>query len=215
VGRQRDPIAPCSPARHALISWLRDAVDAAGLSYDQLAREIGCHRSSISRALSGRHSPTWPVIERIAARCGVSVTWARSLARDAGVACHRGGLRVGSGGHPPAELADYIELRRALRDLLTWAGVSQREVVRRDSTGMLRRSTVGAVLRGERSASREVTIAIVRACEVSEAAVAAWAAVWDRLGRPFREAMDHQRRQLAYAQLGWHRTHSYLRRHWW
>lgn len=201
LGRQRGPIAPCAPARQVLVRRLRAAVDAAELSYSQLAREVGYHPASVSRVLSGRSASTWRLIERIAARCGVPIDTAQALAENAGIDCSEGRLQGGIGGYPPADLAAYQPFLDALRHVPAWAGLSQREVVRRDSTGLLCRSTVGAVLRGERSASREVTIAIVRACGVSEAAVAAWAVAWHRAGQPFRDAMEQQRRQIAYHRL--------------
>lgn len=104
-------------------------------------------------------------------------------------------------GHPP-DLDSYPALCQALRDLIDRRGISQRELARRDETGLLKRATVGAVLRMERAAQREVTIAIVRACGVSDSAVEDWDAAWHCWGLPHRQAME--RRQSAHRRLGAH-----------
>lgn len=57
---------------------------------------------------------------------------------------------------------------------------------------MLKRSTVGAVLRGERPARRDVVIAIVHACGLGNIVVAEWDAAWRRLGQPYLEAGHEQ-----------------------
>lgn len=199
MGRRRRSVAPCDDALRALLAWVRTRLDDQELSYAQLAREIPCDRSRISRALSGQRIPPWPLIERIATRCGACGETARELWAAAD-AIRPNYLRE-TEGHPPPDLDNYPELVSALRDLMDRRGISQRELVRRDKTGWLRRSTVGAVLRMERSAGPDVTIAIVRACGVSDAAVDHWAAAWDQLGRPNRQAMDRQRRQIAYISL--------------
>jgi hypothetical protein len=52
-------------------------------------------------------------------------------------------------------------------------------LVRRDGSGLLSRSTLGAVLRYDRSLSREVLVRILAACEVSDAEHVEWMAVWE------------------------------------
>lgn len=108
---------------------------------------------------------------------------------------------------PPAEMSYYHELIAALRALVSRAGISQRELVRRSPT--LARSTVGAVLRQDRSSRLRDVVAIVRACGVSEDAVTAWADESYRLGVPYRAEADYRRRVGAYVSVHGHapRTH--------
>jgi transcriptional regulator with XRE-family HTH domain len=200
MGRRRAAVASRDGALQALITWVRARLDECGLSYAKLAREIRYDRSWISRALSGQQLPPWPLIEHIAHGCGSDVETARELWAGANAARRRQVARQ-TDGYPPAHMADYRQFCRALRNLLEQRGISQRELVQRDQTGLLRRSTVGAILRVQRSAPRDVTIAIVRASGVPDAAAADWAAAWDRLGWPNRQAMDKRRRQIAYASL--------------
>jgi Helix-turn-helix domain len=200
MGRRRRSVAPCDDALRALITWVHTRLDEQELSYTQLAREIRYDRSWISRALSGRRMPPWPLIEQIATRCDACGETARELWAAADTTRRRHLTRE-TEGHPPPDLDGYPEFCRALRDLVDRRGISQRELVRRDETGLLRRSTVGAVLSMQRSARREVTIAIVRACGVRDAAIEHWAAAWDHLGRPNRQAMDQRRRQIAHSRL--------------
>ena len=96
-----------------------------------------------------------------------------------------------AGGGPPSGLRTYQDFQQALRELLKVRGVSQRELTRRDPR--LSRSTVGAVLRGQRSAGQGMVIAIVRACGVSDQAEQAWADAWWRLGLPHR--LEERRRK--------------------
>ena len=101
-------------------------------------------------------------------------------------------------GPTPGDLAHYSDLLHALRDLLRRrCRLSQREVVRRDHTGVLKRSTVGAVLRGERPARRDVVIAIVHARGLGNSVVAEWDAAWRLLGQPYLEARHEEWRENA------------------
>jgi hypothetical protein len=110
--------------------------------------------------------------------------------------------------YPPAWLHSYGTLCDALQQLIAARMPSQRELVRRDTSGQLNRATIGAVLRRERSLSREVLHSAVVACGVDESAVAAWLAAWDEYGKPFREAMELRRQAIACARLSpWCRRH--------
>jgi len=106
-----------------------------------------------------------------------------------------------AGGAPPARMTSHADLMQALRGLLRSRGISQRELESRDPR--LRRSTVGAMLRGERGARLDVVTAVTRACGVQGEAATAWADAWARLSRP-----DLERRQAAaeiYARSLWPR----------
>jgi transcriptional regulator with XRE-family HTH domain len=182
----------------SLVKPMRVAMAELGLSQAQLAIRLGCDRSRVSRALSGRELPPRHLIVRIAQALGTDVAaaerrWARNAARTRNARARTAASAAGGG--PPPGLQTYADRRQALRDLLRLRGISQRELTRRD--GRLRRSSVGAALRGERSAGLGAVIAIFRACGVSEEAEQAWAAAWWRLGRPYQE-MQHRRRREGY-----------------
>lgn len=195
VGRHRRPVAPCDGARAALVMWLRDVLDEDGRSDASLADDIQYDRSSVSRALSGRVMPSRPLVLRIAGECGASADTAERLWAAADANRRQRPAREADG-HPPVDLADYPASVRALRDLFDQRGISQREVERRDQSGLLRRSTVGTHLRLERPLSRDVTLAMVRACGVTETAVAEWADMWDQLGRPHLANSVRQRSEI-------------------
>jgi plasmid maintenance system antidote protein VapI len=192
---QRYPMpAGCDPELWSLVKPMRVAMREQQLSQAQLAIRLGCDRSRVSRALSGRELPPRHLIMQIAEALGTDVAaaerrWARNKAR-----MRKARARTAGGGPPPG-LRTYAELLRELRDLLSLQGVSQRELTRRDQR--LSRSTVGAVLRGERSARQSMVIAIVRASGVSEEAERAWAAAWWHLGRP-HQIEQHRRRHEGY-----------------
>src|SRR5260370_25503974 len=96
-------------------------------------------------------------------------------------------------GGPTAGLSSYPGLTQTLSKLLRGRGISQRELARRAPD--LQRSTLGAMLRGERTASRNTVMAIVRACGVSAEAEQAWPASWWQLGSPRQQ----RRRRARYA----------------
>jgi hypothetical protein len=85
--------------------------------------------------------------------------------------------------------------------LITSKVGSHRELVRKDESGQLTRSTIGAILRHERSLSRDVLIRVLTVCELSDKEREAWMNAWERYGRPRREAMEYLRRTIAYGRL--------------
>jgi len=74
-------------------------------------------------------------------------------------------------------------------------------LVRKDESGHLTRSTIGAILRHERSLSHDVLIRVLAACELSDKEREAWMDAWERYGKPRREAMENLRRAIAYSRL--------------
>jgi len=180
----------------ALVAPLRAAVAAQGITYGQLSYRLGLHRSRVSRALSGRVLPARDRVLQLARILGVdeaavALQWDRAAAkmRDPGA---RREARV-AGGAPPSRLASHKDVMNALRDLLQDRGISQRELERRNSD--LCRSTVGAMLRCSRGASRSQVTAIVFACDVHGAAADAWEAAWEQYCRP--DLVERQRRSDA------------------
>jgi plasmid maintenance system antidote protein VapI len=186
------------PALAALARTLRDRQQEQRYTHGYVARRIGRDRSRVSRVLAGQDLPTRDITLKIAGvldldRAAVQRMWERAAA-----AVEAARLRRASG-MPPDDCHDYHAFCSGLRHLIDDSGISQRELTRRDPT--LARATVGAVLRGERSASRQMVVALVRACGVTDDhAVAAWDAAWWRFGRPHRLAQA-QRRLDGYDRL--------------
>jgi hypothetical protein len=89
----------------------------------------------------------------------------------------------------------------ALGDLITKKVGSHRQLVRQDKSGQLTRSTVGAILRYQRSLSFDVLIQVLTVCGVSDKEREAWMDAWECHGSPRREAMDERRRAIAYSRL--------------
>jgi transcriptional regulator with XRE-family HTH domain len=185
----------------SLVKPMRVAMRDQGLSQAQLAIRLGCDRSRVSRALSGRELPPRHLILRIAEALGTDTDaaerrWTRNRARIRNARTRAAAPAVAGG--PPPELSDYCGFLRALNDLLRENGITQRELTR--GNHYLKRSTVGAVLRGERSAHLGMVIAIVRACGVSQDAEQAWTAAWWRLGYP-NQTEQHRRRREGYKRM--------------
>jgi transcriptional regulator with XRE-family HTH domain len=183
-------------ALHELRTPLHEQMAAKRVSQSQLARQVLCDRSRISRALSGREVPSRELVERIAGQLGVGVGETRRRWQEV----DRIRRRARGEGGPPEDLCSYADLIGALSHLIQGRDLSHRELIRRDRSHTLRRSTVGAVLRGQRSASRDVVSAIVRACGVDDPVCqAAWDDAWQRLGRSHRQE-QHDRQVSGYRQ---------------
>jgi hypothetical protein len=97
----------------------------------------------------------------------------------------------------------------ALGDLISRRVGSHREPARRDTSGRLTRSTIGAILRYERSLSYDVLDQVLIACGVSGMDREAWMDAWERYGVPRRDAMEELRRAIAYGRLQPRRSASY------
>lgn len=185
------------PELWSLVAPMRAAMTAQEVTYGQLGYRLGRDRSRVSRALSGRVLPDKDRMLQLARILDVDETvvrqqWDRAAARMRDPRARRE-ARI-AGGAPPSRLASHMDVMRALRALLRDLGISQRELERRDPD--LRRSTVGAMLRGARGASRYQVTAIVRACEVSSEAVGAWEAAWEQYCLP--DLAERQRRAEAW-----------------
>lgn len=200
MGRPRALIASGDAALNALIRWIHARLNEAGVSYEDIARDAYCSRSSVSRALCGKRLPPWELVEAVAVRCQAEQSVARRLWDAAYDSRRRRQARVPAGSPEPG-IDSWQSLYRALGDLIVARAGSQRELVRRDGSGLLSRSTLGAVLRYDRSLSREVLVRILAACEVSDAEHVEWMAAWERWGEPRRMAMDARRRDIARRRL--------------
>jgi hypothetical protein len=175
----------CDPELAALVGPLRAVMAERGVSCGTLAMRVPCHRSHVSRAVSGRILPDRDRLLRLARllsadEAAVGRQWERAAASRRDWRARRAVLAAA--GAPPEGLGSHDELLQALRGLLRDRGISQRELERLDPG--LRRSTVGALLRGQRGAPHRQVAAIVRACGVEGEAARAWDAEWARLSGP-------------------------------
>jgi len=180
-----EPPPGYEPELWALVAPLRAAMAERGLTRGQLAYRLGCDRSRISRALSGRVLPARDRVLRLARVLGADESatgcqWDRAAARLRDPRARREARTAG--GAPPLRLATHMDLMRALRALLRDRGITQRELERVDP--QLRRSTIGAALRGQRSIHLHQVTAIVAACGVQDEAARAWEDAWTQLSLP-------------------------------
>lgn len=200
MARPRKRVVSGDKALSALTRWVHGKLDYASVSYELIAHDVYLSRPSVSRALCGRKLPSWQLVEAVAIRCGASTSEARKL-WEAADASQRRRLARMAVVTPVSKVDSWQSLYRALGDLIVAEAGSQRELVRRDRSGLLTRSTVGAILRSDRSLSDEVLTQILTICEVSGPERAEWIAAWRRWGEPRREAMDNRRKAIARSRL--------------
>jgi transcriptional regulator with XRE-family HTH domain len=201
MGRPRILDISGDPALRSLIVWVHDRLDETGTTYEQVASEMVYSRSWVSRALCGRRLPTWQVIEATAACCGASPEEARSLWEAAMTTQLRRKTRRRIATHPPSDIDSWESMYDALGDLIARKVGSHRELARADNSRRLTRSTIGAILRRERSLSYEVLDQVLVSCGVSGDEREAWMDAWEHYGKPRREAMEEERRAIAYSRL--------------
>jgi transcriptional regulator with XRE-family HTH domain len=198
MGRPRVLVASNDAALGSLIKWVHARLDDTGITYEQVAADVAYSRSWVSRALCGRRLPPWQLVETVAKRCGASSSEARKLWEAAeAVQRRRQPRRVAIS--PPSGIGCWEDMYDALGDLITSKVGSHRELVRQDKSGQLTRSTIGAILRHDRSLSEDVLIRVLTVCELSEKERDAWMHTWERYGRPRREFMEELRRAIAYS----------------
>ncbi|MFF9635706.1 helix-turn-helix domain-containing protein [Streptomyces bacillaris] len=192
------------PVNEALIDLLESRRLERGLTYGQLAVLIKRDSSTVSRALSGQGIPSRAVTELIARSLGMDEAAVTAL-RDEAAGIRREGRALRAAGGPPDAMSTHDDFLNALRELIRKAHLSHRKIGIM-SHGALKRSTIGAVLRGERSAPLSVVMDIVRICGVQKAeAVSAWEEAWYDLAHPDRERR-RQRRWEAYSFLRYFRS---------
>jgi transcriptional regulator with XRE-family HTH domain len=200
MGRPRVLVASNDVALGSLTRWVHARLDETGTIYEQVADDVGYSRSWVSRALCGRRLPPWRLVQKIAKLCGASPDEARKLWEAADAAQRRRQpKRIAI--PPPSDVSSWEDMYDALGDLITTKIGSHRELVRKDKGGQLTRSTIGAILRHDRSLSQDVLIRVLTVCELSDEEQEAWMRVWERYGRPRREFMEERRRAIAYSRL--------------
>jgi transcriptional regulator with XRE-family HTH domain len=200
MGRPKVLVASNDAALRLLIRWVQERLNKTGTTYDQVAGDVYHSRSWVSRELCGRRLPPWQLIETIATRCGASPSEAKKLWEAAETAQLRRQVRRISA-LPRSDIDSWQDMYADLGDLIISKFGSHRKLVSKDESGQLTRSTIGAILRRERSLSHEVLTRVLAACEVSDKEREAWMDLWERYGRPRREAMDYVRRTIAFSHL--------------
>jgi hypothetical protein len=198
--RPRIIAASGDAALGTLVRWVHARLDENGVTYDEIAHDLTYSRSWVSRGSCGRRLPPWELVEAVASRCGASRTDARKLWEAADASQRRRRVRVAAG-TPPEGITSWQGMYDALGDLIAGRAGSQRALVRRDKSGQLRRATVGAIVRHDRSLSYDVLIQILAACEVTSSEKEKWLDTWQRWGRQRREKMEAGRRTIALSRL--------------
>jgi hypothetical protein len=153
MGRPRTLVASGDVALGSLIRWVHDRLDDTGITYEHVASDMAYSRPWVSRALSGRKLPPWHLIETVAERCGASTGEARKLWDAANAAQRRRETRMRKATYPPLVIDSWKGMYDALGDLISRRVGSHRELARRDESRRITRSTIGAILRYERSLS--------------------------------------------------------------
>lgn len=201
MGRPRALVASGDAALTALVRWVHARLDGSAVSYQEIALGVYRSRSWVSRALCGKQLPSWELVEAVAVQCGASTSEARRLWEAADASQRRRRAARTAAGISVSRVNSWVSLYDALGDLIVATAGSQRELIRRDTSGLLSRSTLGAVLRYDRSLSYEVLDQILLACKVGGSQRAEWIAAWERWGEPRRQAMEDRRKAIARSRL--------------
>jgi transcriptional regulator with XRE-family HTH domain len=200
MGRPRTLVASSDAALGALVKWVHDRLDETGTTYEQIASDMAYSRSWVSRELCGRRLPRWELIETVAGRCGAPSDEARRLYEAAEAAqLRRQARRVVT--YPPSDIDSWRSMDDALGALIARTVGSHRELERRDGSGLLKRSTIGAILRYDRSLSYDVLVQVLTICGVGDKEWVAWMDAWERYGRWRRKILDGRRRAIARRRL--------------
>lgn len=186
----------------ALGKWLGDARKARRLTNARLGALIGYHGTAVSRACNGRTVPSWGMVAAIAVACGADIGMAHRLWEHAKQA-QRTRRSLDTRREPGGRISTFDDLSAALRHLWLGSGLSQRAIAAADESGSLARSNLGAVLRGQRRPSRELTEALVRACGGDQQCVDAWTQVWSRLNSDLRRTRILAVRARRQRYAGW------------
>jgi len=168
------------PSLRALVVWLRGQKERAGLTYVQMAEQPECTvaASTLSRADDGSRLPTRQTVHAYAAACGADPAqaerlWCRARYR---FRQQRQARRIGP---RPETVLDFADLRQAMAELRErCGGPSLAQLSRHAPTGLLPRSTLGAVLRGTALPRKDLMLAFVRALGVQDTRV--WERAWDK-----------------------------------
>jgi transcriptional regulator with XRE-family HTH domain len=203
AGRREKNIDPDSPYAE-FATALRDLRAAAGLTLDNLARETGLSKSTLSAATNGQHLPTWDVVSAFVTACGGKpADWAMRFRRlsvgdQADDGTSDAPVQLSRYGRPPAPItaqtaADFTDYLIQLR---IWAGdESLREIEKKTKTiaeakrkegipgnYFISRNTLHNALRKpDRLPTREFLEAFLTYCRISVRDREYWIQAWQRI----------------------------------
>ncbi|WP_177235655.1 helix-turn-helix transcriptional regulator [Streptomyces sp. MUSC 14] len=201
MSRRENPIGQCGKSLHALAAWLRAGREAAGLTYEQLAARTEFSADTLSRAASGRNVPkNLSVVLAYADACDLPEKDAEKLWKTA----RRDEARaqgVLSGNHSGVHISiakDFADLHSAIVDLYQEGGSPPLRSLdaRLGGVGLLPHSTVGRVLKGRSTPSRQFVLAFAEALGARRSDLAEWGKVWDRADRDRRSTRHRFRTQV-------------------
>ncbi|MGW2965273.1 helix-turn-helix domain-containing protein [Streptomyces sp. NPDC001220] len=218
TGRPEKPVDRTVPARAKLADFLRARKAAAGLTYEEMANNVGGmpSKATFERAAAGTSVPSWETVETT---INVTITEEEKFTDSIALA-HAQGLDLFIRARratrapyylhkaPDPELIKTIaSFGQALRDQHVWAGYpTPGEMTRTSTPGTLPATTVRRIINGKiLPVDAEQAIAFLKACYVIEAAdLELWIAGGIRALRSSRQAAKKNI-------LEWERAHWKLR----
>ncbi|MFJ9351039.1 helix-turn-helix domain-containing protein [Streptomyces sp. NPDC101237] len=221
TGRPEKPVDRTVPARAKLADFLRARKAAAGLTYEEMAKNVGGmpSKATFERAASGISVPSWESIETA---INVTITKQEKFTDSIALA-HAQGLdlfirarratRAPYHLHkaPDPELINTIaSFGQALRDQHVWAGhPTPGEMTRTSTPGTLPATTVRHIINGKiLPVDAEQAIAFLKACYIIEPAdLELWIAGGGGGIRALRNSRQAEKKNI----LGWERAHWKLR----
>ncbi|MBQ0888767.1 helix-turn-helix domain-containing protein [Streptomyces sp. RM72] len=178
-----------------LAQWLRSLRRRAGLSYRQMARQATLQSGQpvphlrFFHAARGDRLPAWPVVQEYVRVCGGDERHAERLWKKAEAATAPPGTRPRHRRPvlPPQYICEPVELLDAMRALRFAHGnktLRQLEATATENgVSFLPRSSLGAVLSGQRRPSKTLLLAFVRVCggiEPGTPEARLWEQAWER-----------------------------------
>ncbi|MFK0111716.1 helix-turn-helix domain-containing protein [Streptomyces sp. NPDC091217] len=185
MGRKRNPIHTENQHQKQIASMLRDLLDAAGLTFEELAqRTEGISRVTLQRAASGNYLPKEKVIKAFAEGCGYPEAAEILLRMRTRARIDERRILPTLGPVPSVPLiSDWRDLSRALEYLYEAAGApSLREI--RDKSGNPHALSLSSlrriVLRITRPVDEQQLLAIVHGCGITDQDDL-WSAAWTKV----------------------------------
>ncbi|WP_079148941.1 helix-turn-helix domain-containing protein [Streptomyces agglomeratus] len=154
--RPAEKSAAPGPSLQDVARQLELSRQQAKISYGQLSSMTGYSKSTLHRALTGKRCPR-EVAEAVAHACGAKLEepTKKWLARQGKPAPSQGEI-------DPNSINTRGDLQAAMRELLAASGLSLRQLELRAGVGVLPRTTVNEVVRGNRIPREELLLTFVR-----------------------------------------------------
>ncbi|MDN3259191.1 hypothetical protein QWJ26_05075 [Streptomyces sp. CSDS2] len=177
-----------------LAQWLRSLRRRAGLSYRQMARLATLHSGRpvphlrFFHAARGDRLPSWPVVQEYVRVCGGDERHVERLWKKAEAATAAPGIRSRRRPVlPPQYICEPLELLDAMRALrFAHGNKTLRELeaaATENGVSFLPRSSLSAVLNGQRRPSKTLLLTFVRVCggvEPGTPGARLWEQAWER-----------------------------------